>query len=218
MSREQELSGGGGVLHQTRPRGVTLCNLTFTTGLLTLGCDASATCPVDAQSKRCLGNDGYCSGSYRTKASCDTNGYCRCHKSVLYDGGTCLRKIVKIVQNNVLIKCFYPAHVSGCQIKQSPSAYVGLPSTDGDTETLYGCVSTATNCDYEVHVKPIQKIKPQPFFIITYTILPQNYTIRQLYHPVHCDSSVIFHTHVACNSSMSTHQKQRKYTYYYYLS
>ena len=52
----------------------------------------------------------------------------------------------------MLIKCFYPAHVSDCQIKQSPSTYVGLPSTDSDTETLYGCVSTATNCDYEVHV------------------------------------------------------------------
>ena len=45
------------------------------------------------------------------------------------------------------------AYVSGCQIKSSPSTYVGLPSTGGTPETtFYGCVNTATNCEYEVHV------------------------------------------------------------------
>ena len=45
------------------------------------------------------------------------------------------------------------AHVSGCLIKKKPGTYVGLPSTDGSPETtFYGCVSTATNCEYDVHV------------------------------------------------------------------
>ena len=45
------------------------------------------------------------------------------------------------------------AHVSGCLIKRFPSTYVGLPSTDGTPETpFYGCVSTATSCEYEVNV------------------------------------------------------------------
>ena len=46
----------------------------------------------------------------------------------------------------------YTAHVSGCLIKRSPSTYVGLPSTGGRPETRYECISTATNCEYEVHV------------------------------------------------------------------
>lgn len=41
----------------------------------------------------------------------------------------------------------------GCLIKESPSTYVGFPSTDGRPETTYyGCVSDLFNCDYEVHV------------------------------------------------------------------
>ena len=43
--------------------------------------------------------------------------------------------------------------VSGCLIKESPSTYVGFPSTDGRPETTYySCVSDLFNCDYEVHV------------------------------------------------------------------
>ena len=47
----------------------------------------------------------------------------------------------------------HAASYAGCLIKRSPSTYVGLPSSDGTPETpFYGCVSTATNCEYEVHV------------------------------------------------------------------
>ena len=46
----------------------------------------------------------------------------------------------------------YTAHVSGCLIKRSPSTYVGFPTTNGAAQTLYGCVSSTVNCEYEVHV------------------------------------------------------------------
>ena len=59
---------------------------------------------------------------------------------------------VKFLYCNTII-ILQTAHVSGCLIKRSPSTYVGLPRTDGNPETtFYGCVSTATNCEYEVHV------------------------------------------------------------------
>ena len=52
------------------------------------------------------------------------------------------------------IICFlvHTAHVSGCLIKRSPSTYVGFPTTNGAAQTLYGCVSSTVNCEYEVHV------------------------------------------------------------------
>ena len=47
----------------------------------------------------------------------------------------------------------YTAHVSsGCLIKRSPSTYVGFPTANGAAQTLYGCVSSTVNWDYEAHV------------------------------------------------------------------
>ena len=46
----------------------------------------------------------------------------------------------------------YAADFSGCLIEESPSTHVGFPTTDGSPETVYGCVSSSVNCEYEVHV------------------------------------------------------------------
>ena len=46
----------------------------------------------------------------------------------------------------------YAADFSGCLIEESPSTHVGSPTTAGSPETVYGCVSSTVNCEYEVHV------------------------------------------------------------------
>ena len=43
------------------------------------------------------------------------------------------------------------AHIGSCLIKQDSASIVGTPTTDGDSETTYGCVAS-DNCNYEVHV------------------------------------------------------------------
>ena len=58
----------------------------------------------------------------------------------------------------------YTAHVSGCLIEQSPSTHVGFPTTDGSSpETVYGCVSSTVNCEYEVHVIAIYESRDHGF-------------------------------------------------------
>ena len=43
------------------------------------------------------------------------------------------------------------AATGSCLIKQDSASVVGTPTTDGDSETTYGCVAS-DNCNYEVHV------------------------------------------------------------------
>ncbi|CAI8036250.1 hypothetical protein GBAR_LOCUS20324 [Geodia barretti] len=86
--------------------------------------------------RQCVAPFNYC-GSLRgpngyQDITC-VDGQCQCPGNAFYDHCTCL------------------PHIGSCLIKQDSASIVGTPTTDGDSETTYGCVAS-DNCNYEVHV------------------------------------------------------------------